>query len=140
MTDFFPNLAGKPDIDDACAAELEQAGIVAQRFEFFRDQHPEVKTCVRGELQCWFFTRYWYYWAAKGPGIPPAYAMELHSRIGKKVRVEGHCCAPSPLEWCGGFAVGSYHIDNQEGLNEFAKMLNKIAAEAKDVLEVPAGS
>jgi hypothetical protein len=30
------------------------------------------------------------------------------------------------LKWCHGFAIGSQHIDTQEGLNAFAELLREI--------------
>jgi hypothetical protein len=74
----------------------------------------------------WEFRRLWTYWAAKGPGIPPDLAQGFHQTWGKQVRVAGHCGCPSPLEWCEGFAVGSYHIDTQDGLNAFVALLKSI--------------
>jgi hypothetical protein len=40
--------------------------------------------------------------------------------------IEGHCGCPSPLEYCHGFAVGSYHIDTPIGLKAFVGLLDKI--------------
>lgn len=127
----FPNLAGRPNIDDICAAELEAAGIEAVRFEIFRDQNPEVKTAVRGQLPPWRFSRNWRYWVARGPGIPPCYAAILHEKLGKEVRVEGHCGCPSPLEWHKGFAVGLYHVDTPEGLTMLADTIKLVMVEAE---------
>lgn len=136
----FPNRADSrgttfKDQDEFLAAELEAAGIKPEKYEVFRDQHPEVKTAIRGSLGPWFFTRNWYYWSAKGPGIPPDIAEELHKEFGQEVRVEGHCGCPSPLEWCKGFAVGSYHIDTSEGLKALADVIKGIMEKAKVKLE-----
>jgi hypothetical protein len=124
--EVFPNFAGHPDIDDACAAELTEAGILVHKFEFLKDQHPEVKTSVRGTLNNWIFQRYWYYWTAKGPGIPPSYANKLHEEFGQEARVDGHCGCPSPLEWFHGFAVNHYHVDTQRGLNALAAVIRQV--------------
>ena len=127
----FPGVIGHPDIDKIVGAELDEAGISYVNYSSFRDSHPEVKTGIRGEHCRWLFTRNWYYWSARGDGVPPEYATPFHEQWGREVRVEGHCMCPSPLEWCKGFAVGSYHIDTQRGLNAFAKMLTQIMEDAE---------
>lgn len=123
------NYAGMSDKDDDIATELETAGITVHRIECLRDR-GEVKTSVVGELHQWGFDRAWYYWIAKGPGIPPVYANELHESHGKEVRVNGHCGCPSPFEQLHGFAVGLYHVDTQEGLNALAETIRKVYSEA----------
>jgi len=124
------NYAGMSDKDDEIATELRTAGIEVLHHEFSRDQE-EVRTSVRGSLHGWFFVRAWYYWTARGPGIPPKYADELHERCGKEVRVDGHCGCPSPQEWFKGFAVGQYHVDSQEGLNALADTIRKVKSDAE---------
>lgn len=136
----FPNLArhvpegGDPaifaEVDAACKAELEAAGIPLGGAEFIRHSagggFREVPTKHVGSHCLWGFRRAWYYWVATGPGVPPDKAEEFHRDWGTQVRVEGHCGCPSPLEFCHGFAVGQYHIDTQEGLNAFAAMIRSI--------------
>lgn len=122
------NYAGMSDKDDEIAAELAGAGIKVERYELLRNS-GEVKTSVIGSLHKWSFNRAWYYWVAKGPGIPPVYADKLHEKWGKDVRVDGHCGCPSPKEWFKGFAVGHYHVDTQAGLNALADVIRKIIAE-----------
>ena len=119
------NFAGVENCDAEIENELEQAGIKPLSYEFIRKK-GEVPTSIIGQLGGWSFERAWYYWVAKGPGIPPDVAEELHATHGQVVRVDGHCGCPSPLEWCKGFAVGSYHVDSQEGLNALAKTIQKI--------------
>lgn len=129
----FPNLArAKEDIeswtevDEQVLKELKEAGIeYSAAFEFLRNR-GEVPTAYVGYLCLWGFERSWYYWVAKGPGVPPDRAEEFHKKWGREVRVDGHCGCPSPLEWHRGFAVGTYHIDTQEGLNAFADLLGSI--------------
>lgn len=128
----FPNLAGKPDIDDICAFELEQAGITVLRIECLRNDHPEVHTAVRGELPYWGFHRNWYYWVARGAAIPPDYAERLHARHGKVCRVNGHCGCPSPFEDAKGFGIGLYHVDTQEGLCALADTIRSVMRDAAD--------
>jgi hypothetical protein len=121
----FPNLAGSDTSDEVCARELEAAGIeVVTLPESCR--YGEPKTVVMGQLGMWGFKRAWRYWIAEGPGIPPVEAEALHEEHGKVVRVDGHCGAPSPLEWFKGFAVGHYHVDAQEGLTALAETLNTL--------------
>lgn len=125
MKETFPNYAGRSDVDDKIATELETAGIKIVRMpESWRAR--EVETVIAGELNQWGFQRAWYYWVCEGPGIPPDIAEELHKEFGQKVRVSGHCGCPSPLEWYHGFAVGLYHVDTQRGLNALADVLRKI--------------
>ncbi len=134
----FPNLArGEPFTDDVisevtavCKTELELAGIAVTDWPGI--VKGEVPTKVVGTQSGWLLQRRWYYWSAEGPGIPPAIAMNLHAVHGTTVRVEGHCGCPSPIEWRKGFAIGSYHIDNQDGLNAFAEMLRSIYDSSKD--------
>ena len=151
----FPNLARSvpsqviPDdlrkavfkeVDDVVRAELVEAGILTgdengkttrnyMEADFIREvngQFKKVPTAIFAAKYGWKFERRWYYYVAQGYGIPPDVAEEFHKTWGTQVRVEGHCGCPSPLEWCHGFAVGSYHIDTQEGLNAFVKLLESI--------------
>ena len=126
MTTYFPNLAGQ-QCDDVLETELKRAGILVEKLpEFFRDKTREVKSVVIGTLHGWSFDRAWYYWVAKGPGIPPDDAETLHAGFGKDVRVNGHCGCPSPKEGCKGFAVGLYHVDSEEGLAALANTIKVI--------------
>ncbi len=117
------------DVTDTCTSELQAAGINVSRWP---SVSGEVPSLVVGALSGWFFKRLWYYWSAEGPGIPPEIAERLHATHGKEVRVEGHCGCPSPLEWRKGFAIGSYHVDTQEGLNALADALRSIYDASKD--------
>ncbi len=92
----------------------------------------EVPSKVVGGLSGWHFERRWYYWVAEGPGIPPDIAERLHATHGQEVRVEGHCGCPSPREWRKGFAIGSYHVDTQEGLNALADTQRSIYDASED--------
>lgn len=121
----FSNMAGHPNPDSALRAELCAAGIPLFESELLRDGQAEVNTSVQGSLFGWGFRRAWYYWAAKGPGIPPNYAWELHKSHGREVRINGHCGCPDP-GYMKGFAVGTYHIDTQRGLQAMADMLKRI--------------
>lgn len=127
----FPNMAGKPDIDDALAAELEAAGIHAGRYPFLKNEKHEVDTSVRGDLHGWRFERAWYYWRCSGPGIEVAAAERLHAEHGKDVRVAGHCGCPSPTEWYDGLAVGDYHVDTPAGLKALADTIKSLVECAK---------
>ena len=125
------NLAGHPNPDDICAAELAEAGIPVERLpQCMRESRGEVKSIVIGSLHGWSFVRYWYYWVAKGPGIPPVYANRLHETHGQQCRVAGHCGCPSPLEWYKGFAVPDYHVDTADGLKALAGTIKLVVEEA----------
>lgn len=134
----FPNLArgfnqdpkDHPDVDAAIERELNEAGIKVCKFPAIKPQGEVPTTVLCGEAHRWGFHRAWYYYVAKGDGIPPDKAEEFHKTWGTQVRVDGHCGCPSPLEWCKGFAVGMYHIDTQEGLNAFVKLLASIHVDA----------
>lgn len=129
----FPNMAGvgreEPQrVDAVLTGELVEAGIPVFHLREVQRQTDggEPRSIVIGDLHCWLFRRAWYYWEAKGPGIPPDDAMRLHAEHGTSVRVAGHCGCPSPVEWYHGFAVPDYHIDNQEGLNALAELIRQI--------------
>ena len=124
----FPNYAGRNDVDDLLAKELEDAGIEVHRLPFTND--GEVKTRILGSLGPWGFTRAWYYWVAQGDGIPPSYAWDLFRTNGKDARIQGHCGCPDP-SYCKGFAVGLYHIDNANGLKAIAETIRKVMQDAK---------
>lgn len=129
----FPNLArgeNPPpevvaEVTAVAKAELEAAGIKPYISSIF-GRNSEVPSNAMGELSMWGFTRAWYYWVAKGPGIPVEIAEKLHATHGTQVRVAGHCGCPSPREWYKGFGVGSYHVDTPEGLKALADVIKSI--------------
>src|ERR1700738_906545 len=130
----FPNLARRqseankedPEVDGFIVRELTEAGIKAEGPHDWLRKRGEVPSSYIGLAYMWSFTRAWYYWIAKGPGIPADKAEEFHQKWGTQVRVDGHCGCPSPLQWHHGFAVGHYHIDTQEGLSAVAALLKSI--------------
>lgn len=135
---IFPNLArcnedfdsAQPEVDAIVKAELKAAGIDAlQPSKSFRLE-GEVPTSYIGAIEGsgWTFERRWYYYAAKGNGIPPDIAEELHRTHGQSVRVDGHCACPSPTKWFKGFAVGHYHVDNAEGLKALSDTIRGVLA------------
>lgn len=147
---MFPNLAQrKPElttaheigqwasvcgrVDMICLDELAQAGIGHEPSTMPADflRQGEVPFGYVGSLCMWGFTHAWYYWVAEGPGIPADRAEEFHKTWGKQCRVNGHCGCPSPLEQNHGFAVGTYHIDTQDGLNAFSGLLSSIYVKEK---------
>ena len=121
----FPNLAGSDLSNEHCIHELELAGIEVVRLPDVC-RYGEANTLIMGQLGPWSFRRAWCYWVAEGPGIPPVEAEALHEQHGKVARVDGHCGAPSPLEWFKGFAVGHYHVDAQEGLTALVETINSL--------------
>lgn len=133
----FPNMAGKPDIDDALAAELEAAGIEVHRLSVLKNGKSEVDTEVIGGLHGWSFERAWYYWRCSGPGIEVAAAERLHAAHGKDVRVAGHCGCPSPTEWYKGLAVGAYHVDTPVGLKALADTIKRLVDRPSEAPSTP---
>ncbi len=121
----FKNLAGIVGSKTQATKELKEAGI----FVHNAATSGEVDCGVIGACGSWIFRREWYYWTAKGPGIPPGSAKELHDRMGEEVRVEGHCGCPDPIEYCKGKPVTYYHIDTQRGLNELVKVIKFLPLE-----------
>ena len=129
---IFPNYAGRDDVDDLLKKELSDAGIDVHEHEFLRDRGREVKTSIEGCLcNMWIFDRAWYYWVAKGPGIPPKYSNSLYETHGEVVRVNGHCGCLSPTDQFKGFAVGCYHVDTAEGLKALADTIKQVVEDAK---------
>lgn len=138
----FPNLARpkEPDgkwaedvlreVSAICKGELRAAGIKTFELGFALD--GEVPNSIHGSLSMWGFTRNWYYWIAKGPGLPVEVAERLHATHGQQVRVAGNCCCPSPREYFKGFGVGSYHVDSPEGLKALADALRSVYDESAE--------
>ena len=130
----FPNKAGThADTDAVLSAKLSAAGIQVLCHEFLRKRQKEVKTAIMGELHQWGFDRAWYYWIANGPGIPVEEAEALHAVHGRVVRVGGHCGCPNPREYYGGFGVGVYHVDTQDGLNALAATIRAVVARSRPI-------
>lgn len=124
----FPNYAGRNDVDDLLAKELEDAGIDVHRYPF--EINGEVKTRVVGTVGGkWIFKRAWYYWVAEGDGIPPSYAWDLYRTNGKDARIDGHCGCVDP-SYCRGFAIGLYHVDNASGLKALADTIRRVVDDA----------
>jgi len=146
----FPNLAvtkclydheGEPlrnekvfkETDDAVCAELAAAGLEKESI-FQNDalrysgkgRYFEVPASVVGLPHRWQLRRAWGYWIATGPGIPPEHAIPFDEEWGKEVRVTGDCACRGAEFWGQGFAIGVYHIDTQEGLSAFVKLLEKV--------------
>lgn len=128
MNKPFPNLAGLPEQEATriCTDELGDAGIPAVTMFPWAALTGEVRSRVEGDLQPWSFKRAWRYWVARGSGIPPDAATELHETHGTEVRVAGHCGCPSPREWFKGFAVDLYHVDTPEGLRALVALIRKV--------------
>lgn len=125
------NLAGTGN-DEQAKKELEEAGIEIFAYpESYRTSN-ECKLTVVGTVGPWLFTRSWYYWVAKGPGINIEQAVQLNEKYGTVVRADGYAGGIEDLwDHFKGFAVGTYHIDSQEGLNAFAALLKKIMKNAE---------
>jgi hypothetical protein len=115
-----------PLVQEIVRRELTEAGIKVNEMDLFLKSCGEVPTSIIGTQCMWNFQRAWYYWVAKGPGIPVDRVEEFDKQWGKEVRANGDCGCRGPLFWNEGFSTGSYHIDSQEGLNAFVKMLKEI--------------
>ncbi len=117
----FTNLAGahREIARTQATKELKDAGIYVHD----ATTPGEVNCEVIGACGSWIFRRCWYYWEACGPGIPSDIAKALHDGFGKEVRVEGHCGAPDPVEYCKGQPVRWYHVDTQCGLKALADVI-----------------
>jgi hypothetical protein len=129
----FPNLARREKTPEVIAEinaitdqELRDAGIRPCDFDMPMSSLGEVPSSRPGFYGMWSFERAWYYWIAKGPGIPPDAAEQLHAQYGREVRVDGHCCCPSPREWFRGFGCGIYHVDTPRGLKALVDTLRSI--------------
>ena len=134
----FPDMAGHADPDDVLRQELATANIEVLDY-WDASESGEVRTAIKGGLHGWLFERAWYYWRAKGPGIPPREAEVLHEAHGRDCRVDGHCGCPPP-SYCKGFAVSAYHIDTQAGLNALAATIRQIVEAAEAAKETDDGT
>ena len=132
------NLAGNKESDKFIQIELEKAKIP---FEKIETPKGECQYTIIGKLKGWIFTRAWYYWIAETDeenALPLPIALEMHNKkypdemfdheqtmgkYGNSIRVGGHCGCPSPKDYD---VTDCYHIDSQEGLNEFARVLNAL--------------
>jgi len=130
------NLASHNESDKFIQIELEKAKIPLEKS---REKTGECQYTITGRFRNWTFTRAWYYWIARadeGCEIPLDIALIMHNKkypdemfdheqemgtYGNSIRVGGHCGCPSPDEYNLTYL---YHIDTQEGLNEFARVLD----------------
>lgn len=131
------NLAGNKESDKYIKIELEKAKIPIEKIN---NHTGECQYTLIGKLKNWTFTRAWYYWIAETNEenkLPLDIAIEMHNKkypdemfdhdqemkkYGNSIRVGGHAGRPSPLDYN---VTDCYHIDTQEGLNEFVRVLNK---------------
>ena len=129
------NLAGIEDCDKFIQKELERAGVEPI---IVPKKRTEVPYKYVGRVGNWVLTRAWKYWVvrAEGKGLPLDVATKMHekefpdemydnfygySTYGNVIRVAGHAGCPHPKEWEDDGYVNTYHIDLQEGLNEFVR-------------------
>jgi len=132
------NLAGNKESDKFIIIELEKAKIP---YEKIKTPEGECQYTIIGNLNNWEFTRNWNYWVArtnKENALSLPDALKMHNKkypdemfdhdqtlgiYGNSIRVGGHCACPSPTEYN---VTHCYHIDTQEGLNEFARVISKL--------------
>lgn len=121
----FPNLMG-----DAAMAAAFEAELTAAQVTPVNTPVPmgECRARVIGLVNeaGWTFTREHNYWRAEGPGLPLAYAAQLHASHGDVVRVDGDGKDPAALN---GFGATLYHIDTPAGLRALAATLRRVAAD-----------
>lgn len=118
------NLAGHELADVYCELELRRAGIDVV---FGDESNGEVRTKVTGAIGPFTFKRAWYYWMVEGP-MPLVAAIEMYRDPAgaRDVRVEGLCGCPDPRDYCKRQStVNSYHIDTQEGLDLFVRIVRR---------------
>lgn len=113
------------EVTEQVKSELHEAGIDIVLLGIAVNT-TEVPSKAIGFLSKWGFTRDWRYWIAEGPGIPIEIAEKLYASHGRECRVGGSCVCPSPREAFGGFGVGLYHVDTQEGLNALADAIRSV--------------
>jgi hypothetical protein len=116
------NLAGNHLCDRYISKELRTAHIEAVYYK----NTSEVPSLIQGRFLHYFFTRAWVYWIVSGI---TSYRLSLllynrskeieKGQYGYPVRVNGDCSCPKPEG-----KVDCWHIDTQEGLNEFVKIIN----------------
>lgn len=122
------NLAGDENCDVVIEQELTEAGI--PHFKGMNKKKTEVPSQIYAGYKGWEFERAWYYWRAvttNSNSLPFGIAQGLFERMGRICRVAGHACGVSPTEWYNKSwqsGVDLYHIDTQEGLNEFVKAID----------------
>lgn len=115
---------GEGEVDTCIRQELTEAGIGIHHVPLEHSQ--EVQFTLIGKLGQFVFKRGWYYWRVSGD-VPIAVARKIYANpVGAKdVRAAGHCCCPTPEEVAHGGVVDHYHIDSQEGLNLFTKIIRE---------------
>lgn len=131
------NLAGVQNCDEFIKAELESAGLEPIQVE---RNKGEVPYSLIGMVNNWKVKRAWSYWVVTTitRGLTVERASVLHYKeypsnnegykiYGDSIRVCGHCGCPSPEEFNYSGYVSEYHIDTQEGLNEFVKFIKREA-------------
>lgn len=141
------NLVGVKRCDDHIKRELEKAGIAAVKIE--EKNKGEVSYTIVGRLGTWELRRAWCYWIAnsKKDIIPYGNAADMHDKeypshmfepetrdsdanvYGDVIRAYGDGNATHPKD--NKFVMlangcSHYHIDTQEGLNEFARTVKKL--------------
>ncbi len=108
-----------PEVDDIIERELFCADVHCDHGAVTTF---EVKTIVAANLEPFRLSRAWTYWVVKG-NVPMDVARLLygHPMGHRTVRVQGHCGAPDPEEYCHGNVVTLYHIDTLAGLCLFVR-------------------
>jgi hypothetical protein len=117
------NLAGNIKCDNIIKKELKEADIET----IYCNSKGEVPYSIEGRYKHYFFKRAWIYWVITGI-TSLRIALKLYKRsteiekgyYGYPIRVNGNSSCPKPTR-----KVNIFHIDTQEGLNEFIKIIEK---------------
>jgi hypothetical protein len=121
------NLARNRRCDTFIREELRLAGVTI--VENGADGTGEVPARVTGKFDHLAFKRAWYYWGVKG-AVPADVAFKLwHDPIGRHCRVAGTAGGDDPTRYVvtrhGERVVCDYHIDTQDGLNLFVRLMRE---------------
>jgi hypothetical protein len=118
------NLAGVNDCDIFIERELEEADIEILNVN---RKNCEVPYTKEGRLKHYRFKRAWIYWVVEGiTSLRIAKIIYEKTKTlskgfyGDPIRVNGDCGCPKPKQ-----DVYHYHIDTQEGLNEFVRIIKE---------------
>jgi len=115
------NLSGANYCDSVITLELTEAKIEIQK----SISKGEVPCTIEGKLKHYYFRRAWIYWVVSGH-TSLRIAKKIYNKSKKlnqgkynyPIRIDGDCTCPEPKT-----NIKCFHIDTQEGLNEFVKII-----------------
>lgn len=134
------NLANVKNCDETIVAELREADAFILTIP---RSVGEVAYTKVGSVSNWLLHREWRYWVARASspddGLPLSVAIDMHNKpydskdsseltYGAVIRVKGHSSGTSPKNWPNDAGkIDLYHIDTQEGLNEFVRTVKLLS-------------